>query len=458
MSMQVRLVSAGWQAVGVVALLAAAAVLGKETADGSPLPGLAMGALVVGFLVLQRQLWFLIPLTTVALVVGSSTLSFAQSPLMLPAKFGLMAAVAATALPSLLDKRREHRIPMGFAVAFLGLVGLALLSTIYSVAPGATFQHAVSLLILGLAVAVAIPSGCERSDDVMRLLRNVGFVAAMVVLAGILLTAANVVAGFQIGRFQGLLGNPNTLGYFIAPVLPVLVLMAVHQNKHRRLLVITAVVLIIGLLLSGSRGGLLSAFFGTVAGLAVTRKAGRALIVVLTFGAVIAGLFIVWDRPVRPEGERVLEIGTGGKRIEAWPDGLRLISDRPFAGYGFAATPVVFPELRSNEIFRGVGGGFGRLHNSYLEAAMDLGWPGAALMTLLALSGLGAAWRVSRTGDEWRPVGAILIAGIAGGMMEGVFESGLLAAGGLLAFHFWILVAAAHALKLRARAPASALI
>ncbi len=458
MSAQARSIEgAAGRAAGVVALLAAAAFLGKEAAAGAALPGLAIGALVVGFLVLQRQLWVLVPLTTAALVVGSSSLPFAQSPWMLPTKFGLMGAVAGTALTSLLDRRREHRVPMGFAVAFLGLGGLALLSTLYSVAPGATVQHAGSLLILGLAAAVAVPLGCERAEDFMRVLRNVGYVAALAVLVGMLLSAANVVGGFQIGRFQGLLGNPNTLGYFIAPILPVLVLMAAHQNRPRRLLIVTAAVLIVGLVLSGSRAGLVSALFATVVGLAVARNARRALIVSLTFGVVIAGMFVVWDRPVRPVGEGVLEIATGGKRLEAWPDGLRLIAERPFAGYGFAATPVVFPELRSADIFRGYSSNFGRLHNSYLEAAMDLGWPGALLMTLLGLSGLWAAWRVSRTGDDWRPVGAMLIAGIAGGMMEGVFESGLLAAGGLLAFHFWILVAAAHALRLRARNPASAL-
>lgn len=443
MSTQVRPVQgAARRAAAVVTLLAVAAFLGKEVASGSPLPGVGLGALLVGILVLHRQLWLLVPITTVGLVLGSSLFPFAQSSWMLATKFALMTSVAATALPSLLEKGRHHRTPIVFAIAFLGLVGLAFVSTLYSFAPVVTFQHAGSLLILWLAVAVAVPLGCERPEDFMRLLRNVGVVAATVVLVGIWLTFANALP--SSGRFQGILGNANTIGYF-APILPSLVLMAAHENKRRGLLFMTATVLFIGLLLSGSRGGLLSAFFGIGVGFAVARNARRALIVALTSGAVIAGLFAVLDRPLRPVGEGVLEIGTGSKRLEAWSDGLRLISERPLTGYGFAATPVVFPELRS------AGSNLGRLHNSYLEAAMDLGWPGAVFMVLLGLSGLMAAWRLARTGANLRPVGAILFGGIAGGMMECVFESGLLAAGGLLAFHFWILVAAAHALRLRAR-------
>lgn len=441
MSSQLRFVSLGWQAAGVVALLAAAAVLGKEIAKGSLLPALAMGTLVVGVLVLQRRLWLLVPMTTAALVLGSSSFPFARSTWMLAAKFALMTSVAATVLPSALDHLRQ-RISIGFAIAFLGLVGLATLSTFHSFAPGVTFEHAGSLFILWLATAVAVPLGCKCADDFMRLLRSVGFVAAMAVLVGIWLTFANGLP--PSARFQGIFGNANTIGYFV-PVFTALVLMAAHEYKRRGLLVVTAALIFIGLLLSGSRAGLLSALFGVAVGLAVARHAKRAVIVAVTCGAVIAGLFAVWDRPVRPVGEGVLQIGTGSYRLEAWGDGLRLISNRPLTGYGFATTPVVFPELG------GAGSNLGRLHNSYLEMAMDLGWPGATLMTLLALSGLAAAWRVSRAGDDWRRVGALLIAGIAGGMMEGVFESGLLAAGGLLAFHFWILIAAAHALRARAR-------
>jgi hypothetical protein len=45
----------------------------------------------------------------------------------------------------------------------------------------------------------------------------------------------------------------------------------------------------------------------------------------------------------------------------------------------------------------------------------------------------------------------VLVAGIAGGVVEAVFESGLLAAGGLLAFDFWLLVASAHSIRSRSQ-------
>jgi O-antigen ligase len=435
--------------VGTAAVLIVAGVLGTITVDHPLLACLAASGLVVAVLTLARKLSLLVPLTTAALVLGSSSLPI-SAEVTLPIKFGLMAATGATAVLSLTDVQLRQRFPIGFSVAFLGLAVLSLVSSFYSATPAVTVEHAISLLILWVAVCVAIPLWCRSPERLQQLLRNVGFMAGATVAVGMVLSAVGAIPGFQVGRFHGLLINPNTLGYFVAPILPPLALLAARTTSQRMIMILIVGILLVGLVLSGSRAGLLSAFFGTLVGYAVAKDARRALLAAVAGGLVIATVLLFWDQPVRPSGEGLLEIGTGGKRTEAWPDGLRLISQKPLTGHGFATTPIVFPEHRSEEIFRGSGSSFGRLHNSYLEAAMDLGWPGAAIMALLALSGLVAAWKLSRVPGPSAFIGAVLVAGISGGLMEAVFETGLIAAGGLLAFHFWMLVAAAHTLRLRA--------
>jgi hypothetical protein len=447
-----RLNLSGGGALAWMAALAVAIAFGSSIPSRSMMPVAVLATAALTVLVLHRNLRWLVPLTTVGLVVGSSTLSFASPGLVFTGKFLLMGAVGGAAIPRLIDRRPGGRLPVGFAVAFLALVGMAFLSTAYSPLPAESFRHALSLLILWLAVAVGVPMALQDPSDVTVILRRVGFVAAAVVVAGAMLSVAGVVDGFQTGRFQGLLANPNTLGYFIAPILPALVVMVAHDH-HRRwraVMVLAVVALAVGLFLSGSRGGLLASAFGAGIGFAVSHQGRRVLAVVLMACAVTAVLMMSLEASVRPiaqNREGLFEVGTGSGRIVGWAEGVRLSSDRPLTGYGFATTPALFPEARTSRLFRQAGTAFGRLHNSYLEAAIDLGWPVAGLLAILGLSGAVAAWRFAREDSRFRPIGAMVLAGIAGGLMEGVFESGLLAPGGLLAFHFWLLVGAAHALR-----------
>ena len=69
------------------------------------------------------------------------------------------------------------------------------------------------------------------------------------------------------------------------------------------------------------------------------------------------------------------------------------------------------------------------------------------MLVSLVVSGLVAAWRVVRMPGPHRALATVLMAGIVGGAVEGFFESGLLAAGSLLALPFWIVVALAHSLR-----------
>jgi O-antigen ligase len=434
-----------------VAMLAVA--LGREATIH---PVLFVAALVlglVGFFVATRAVPLLVVATTIGLVLGSSTLPLGS--IFFVGKFALMAALAATGLTWLLAPERSGRIPAGLAACFLLLIGLALFSAVYSVDPSPSVSHAISLLLLWLAVIVVFPLWLSRPVDLMSIIERIGWVAAATVPIGALLSAMGVVIGQSGGRFQGIFVDPNTLGFFFAPLLPALVLIAAQTSdrRRRRILLLPIAILSIGLALSGSRAGVLSAVVGVTVGLIAAgqtrhvQQAKRVLAVVVIGAVAAGGLLYVIHRPIRSPSavERFNEIGTGSFRTIAWAQALPLIDERPLLGHGFATTPTLFPQ---NESLPGHAI-FTRLHNSYLEAALELGWPAATLLLLLGVSGLVAAWSVAHRAGPWQPLGTVLVAGIAGGLVEAVFESGLLAAGGLLAFGFWLLVAAAHSIRSR---------
>lgn len=407
----------------------------------------------VGWLAIQRNLGILVPLTTVALVLGSSTLP--GGSLWFFAKFAMIGAVAAT-IPAIATPREHLPVPVGFAVGYGALVGLMLASTAWSVAPTVTRDRAISMLLLWLAVAIAIPLGLRDHEDLWRLMHRVGVVAAGAVVAGLILGAVGLTQWFDSGRFQGILVNPNTLGYFVAPILPALVILAARsgRNRSRTSLIVVIAVLTIGLALTGSRAGAIASVAGIVAALFASRVAGesrtaRRMLVGATIG--VGAMIVAFSSlhvPLRNEGtarEGFFELGTGSLRTVAWADALQLIAERPLLGHGFATTPVLFPAVQS----RTQGKILGDIHNSFLEAGVDLGLLGSLWLSALAISGLLGAWRVSRSRGRYRWIGAVLLAGIVGGMVNGIFETGLLAAGGLISFHFWMMVVMAHSIRLQ---------
>ena len=322
-------------------------------------------------------------------------------------------------------------------------------------APSVTITKAISMLLLWLAVAVAIPLGLRDDRDLVRTVFWIGVIAAVTVIAGLVLTAAGLVPWLDAaGRFRGILLSANTLGYFVAPILPAMVILASRPQREgsRLVLIVATSAIAIGLALSGSRAGALASTAGVLASLVAsgatgqTRQARRTFVVV-TLGAAVATL-VFSSLQIRNEGasgEGFFQLGTGSLRSVVWSDGLRLISEQPLVGHGFATTEVLIPGVQDMS----QGTIFGSVHNSYLEAGIDLGWIGTLWLGWLGFSGLVAAWRVSRSASPHRWIGAMLFGPIVGGMINGVFESGLLAAGGLISFHFWFMVAMAHSFRLQ---------
>jgi exopolysaccharide production protein ExoQ len=442
-----------WLAVILMAL-----AIGLLSARSPRFAVAAVAAGLLGWLVLRRTVTLLVPMAVLVLAWDSTVLPSAG--VSFQAKFLMLAAVAAMALPSLVAPIEGHPpVPRAFGVGFFVLALLGTVSAAWSIVPEFSLQRGISITLVWAAVVLAVPLSLRGDDQIREIVRRNALVLALLTGAGLVLGLAGAVAAFQgDGRFLGLMINPNTIGYFAAPILPPAVLLVAQMRPGRQRLVLFVAILVIGagIALSGSRAGVLAAFVGITVGLVLagkfrqSRQARRAFVLLTLI--VIAGVvvFPALGLTARSGGQSVegfLEIGGGSGRELNWVHALPLVTEEPVFGHGLGSTPTLFPQVQSLTQSVILGGA----HNSYLEAAIDLGLVGALLLTVLATSGLVAAVRLAHSEGAGSRLGPLLAAGITAGLIEAFFETGMLAAGGVFAFPFWLCVGLAHSLLARER-------
>jgi O-antigen ligase len=449
-----------------IAVCFAAVLVGRASATSPKLALALIGLIALSMVVLARKTVLLIEMTIVALIWGSSTLPLVS--IAYPLKFAMFGVMALAATAVIAAPHQEHLpIPAGFTVAFAAILALALASWTWSIDPSFTLGRTASMILLAGAVCVGVPVGLRSADDIKRIYFTAGLTLGAVSALGLVLGAAGIVTAFQNdGRYQGILVNANTLGYFAAPLLPAVVVLAAGwpPGRRRQVLIASAVVTAMGIALSGSRGGTAASVIGIAAGLMAAAKVRgnarsvRRILVITAAVFVAAGIvFPLLGRSARTGGngtEGFLELGTGSSRTISWLVALPTILEQPVIGHGFGTTPIIYPSLQSH--LQGIV--LGGAHDGYIEASLELGLGGGLAVLILAGSGVVAAVRLTQRGGQYTMIGPVLLAAIVGGMVESVVETGMMNAGGLFAFPFWMAVALAHSLRVaerRAVAPVS---
>jgi O-antigen ligase len=161
-----------------------------------------------------------------------------------------------------------------------------------------------------------------------------------------------------------------------------------------------AMVLVVGLLASRSRGGLMAFGVSLASFPMALRRRGQALLLV----ALVALLGTAWvgaDSIVRHFEHR----GLRSSRVQMWGDVLGMARRFPLLGAGLNSFGVVYPVYQT--LWRGEW--YGEAHNEYLQALVDMGLPGAVLCLALVIRLLASALRAA-------PLSA-LDAGLLGSVM-----------------------------------------
>jgi O-Antigen ligase len=374
-------------------------------------------------------------------------------------------------------------------------LGVSFLSTAWSVAPRLTFERAVSLAVLfvfGAALAAA-----TYGDTVARtrLFQGLGAGAVAVGLLGfgVILYDYNAAAiPATTGtpwRYRGWTENPNTIAILAGASLPILVAMAIRAPSARRRAgwLAGALVMVVSVILSESRGGLLAAGAGTliVAVLGV-RGPKRQLVAATAVVALFAGGIGLRERvqpPSTPFTSQVAaptpttttpaptppttqpkpaapapvvpavktaelpqeqdEIGhpslskqatttVASGRLAAWEGALEQIGDRPVLGYGFGTEQRVFVDRWY--YFQG-----GTTENSYLGLLMQVGAVGLALVLALGCALLIGGFRALRWVEDDERI--LVVAGLGvvlAAAMIALIQSYLYSVGNIATTTVWV--------------------
>lgn len=314
----------------------------------------------------------------------------------------------------------------------------ALGSSLYSIAPSLTLGRAATLVLMYVAVFWAVWRYAARKgeENVVELI----LLAGLVVLGGGLLLAP-LLGGLAFGqRFSGLMENPNSVGLLTALLMPLAVERSLLKRRFRDHALVA--VMIVSIVLSGSRGGMLATLLGATY---VLWKARRRVFVVGLVGSLAATVLVLMS-PREREAEMVVDpylraetLATGSGRVEVLPIAMRIIKEKPVLGHGFGTEDLLFQAYGYDpESFLQHTGSY--LHNSYLGMTAQMGLVGAVTFFLPL-----AFFAYRRLRSSLGSVGLGLTHALEGTLIAALvacfFESWIYSMGNSQAFPFWVCLA-----------------
>lgn len=345
-----------------------------------------------------------VPLLPLTLYLGTVPFGSAVSlPLGLPPPFdtpssvlGFVALVVLVADAAIGGRRRRASLgaPQALFVAFVGVCALTI---------GWSIDRAATLDDLILLVSVVALYAASATVELTRaqLERLATAVAAGGVVASFFGIALMQTGGISAGRSGvarfALTGrDPNhTAASLLLPLL-IAADRALDRDRElqdRAVWAGGAVAILVGIALTGSRGGLLATILGFLVLLRLRRsgaaiKVGAAVVVVVTAAVLLLA-------PPQLE-RRLASTGTTG-RSDIWRLGLRSCEEHCVVGSGWSTFPTVYrEEFRQAADVGGFRGEGYRAHNIWLQALVETGIAGFLLLVAAWLAVLRHALRVDR--------------------------------------------------------------
>lgn len=327
--------------------------------------------------------------------------------------------------------------PLTVLIPLIALVVLAGVSLAYSVNRLVTLGRWISLIVMGLALFGVVFREIDSTAKAERIALGFVAMAAGAVLVGLLYDLIGGGGSRPGSRFQGILGNPNTVGVLVGLLLPIAVWWFLHREAQVGLLVLF--LFTFALYESGSRTGLLTGSAGvgyvvfsmirpTIASSRVGLWRASAVFVIA------AGLLLGLIYEIRPDTFWIL-----GGRSEHWGHALDLIGRRPWLGYGFGTEDYL---LEWAEVTLMVAQG-AYMHSTYVGLAAQLGLIGAAIFIVPWLGFLASeGFRQWKNPETTSPFRTALLGCMVAGAVAMVSETWAFSAGNGQAFLFWILFVA----------------
>lgn len=240
-------------------------------------------------------------------------------------------------------------------------------------------------------------------------------------------------------RVNSTIGHSNYLGNFLLYVTPLGAGLAlVSRGSARRAALAASIMSVLAIAFTGTRG----AWVGfVVAGLALlllvrqpkTEKSGTwERKTMWRVGAIALGVLLLFaivsvspaSRSIVLRARSLIHENTGAGRTLLWRDSMKMVKDYVFVGSGPEGFRKAFLPYKSDELARLAPDiNNESSHNSFIDAAVSYGLPGAILYMAIIASSFSLLWRARRRARDRgaRIITSALMASLAAVVVHNVF-------------------------------------
>lgn len=388
---------------------------------------LAILALPLGLLFISRPnigllvVVFLIPFEIFNTIPGMPDASLSAMKLI------SFAAFAGAGIHFLVFRKSDRLVSAPQNWLILLFLGAAVISYFFAINPANTLSKDLKLVRVLLLYLVTINVVRTRTD-LRHVLWTMIVAGLLCALYGIFTYHFNPSVLGSDRRISGTMDHPNGFAAAMVALVP-LVLSLLMSERHiglRVLLALTAPVLVYGILLSGSRGGMVALVFAL--GLHIFRQRHR--LVVLAVFLMLALLLLAVAPPevkerfsLAPERYPTADFSIE-RRLTYQKLGLELLQEHPLTGIGLHGFPDAYARsqyrfLQSDDVKRVA-------HNMYLEIATGTGLLGLIPFMALLLVSLYGVLRVAQQMDNRGFLASVangIFAGLGGFLVASLFLS-----------------------------------
>lgn len=265
----------------------------------------------------------------------------------------------------------------------LTVVGLCLLSTVWSVEPGTSLRRAIALgftTLFGLWLAVRFPA----RERLLLLAWTFGIIAVGSVVMAVLLPQYGIMQEVHPGAWSGAFPQKNKLGQVMVYGAAVFTIVAVTMPDLRRRAIASLGLCIALVLLSTSMTSLLGLLLMGAVVLSATVLLRRPVLAVLViYGSLVAtATLTVW---LALDADAVFQmIGRDASmtgRTDIWEPLWERLSTRPWSGFGYSAF-WHDPEGPAWAIRRALQWDVPSAHNGWVELWLDIGIGGVLVFAV----------------------------------------------------------------------------
>lgn len=359
-------------------------------------------------------------------------------------RWGLLGSLALPGVLKAWPKLKISNSPLLWGILYSLWV---MISAASSLRPTLSFMRGGSLLLMFVAAFATLPGGIKDGQAVKDYLRANLVISLLVISASIglaLLYPGLMIQGTRIEpgafiRLNGIFNHPNTMGSFIALMMPALVATVLQGgSRAERLMAGTTLALgMLGLVWSLSRAAWLGALAVVIIFAAFSRSP-KIILTVLVVSLLAAGILFLGSDLWRQDLADRVQGGLLSTRIDIWNYAVYLFRTAPLTGIGLGSTAYAsqsgLKELYVDGILWDK-----RLESTYLEVVAETGVIGGLIFCGLVFTLLRDS--VTLLGKRFRGLPRILRIGlfatIVSMLVLQAFGSAMIAAGNPLAIIFW---------------------